>query len=199
MDERLERLASASRVMFDQRLVDMRKENDDLRHQLAMLRFSPRVLNDLLVEANYTGLNQVCTCQKCYYAKRFSDMDPEELEVLAASFQDTGVDCIIEKCLKHHIKRLGLTVQDQQKYPDGSDVSDSSEGPTPENCDCHIVLVNSGYTTWEADYGARLCTTDFHLHPDLPALEALFTLIEEQESFLIVDGANYFALADDRD
>lgn len=198
MDECFDRLATASRVIFDQRLVDMRKENDDLRHQLAMLRFSPKVLNDLLVEANYTGLNQVCTCQKCFYAKRFSDVDPEELEILAANFQDTGVDCIIERCLKHHIHRLGLTFQDQQKYPDDSDASDS-EDPVPENCDCHIVFVNTGSMTWEVDYGGRLCTTDFHRHPDLPALEALFTLIEEQHNFLIVEGTNYFTLADDRD
>lgn len=202
MSEQLDRLALVSGIMFEQRLLDMRKENEDLRHQLAMLRFSPATLNQSLNAVNDTGLTEVCKCLPCFYAKRFSDIDPEELGEIGARYSSTQpMECILKKCLKFHLDRLGLTFQDFDDARNNADDDCSDNDPRPDECDCHIVIENNG-AFWTVDYGSRLCTTDFHRHPDLPALEALFTLLEEDGEdeggmFFRVGGVDYKQLAED--
>lgn len=196
MDGSMDRLAMVSGVMFDQRLLDLRKENEDLRHQLAMLRFAPSTLNHLLAEVNDTGLTEVCNCLPCFFAKRFSQVDPEDLgEMGARHVNNPRTECILKKCLKFHMHRLGLTFQD---FDDSSSSSeeDSDDHPRPEECDCHIVIEDNG-TFWTVDYGAKLCTTNFHRHPDLPVLEALFNLISDGEDFFKIDGVDYRQMAED--
>lgn len=196
MDGSLDRLALVSGVMFDQRLVDMRKENEDLRHQLAMLRFAPSALNQCLAEANDTGLTEVCSCLSCFFAKRFSQVDPEDLGEMGARFvKNPQQECVLKKCLKFHISRLGLTFQDLDDSSSSS-ADDSKDPPNPDECDCHIVIEDNG-AFWTVEYGAKLCTTNFHRHPDLPALEALFTLISNGEDFFKIDGVDYKQMAED--
>jgi hypothetical protein len=198
MDNSIDRLALVSGVIFDQRLLDMRKENEDLRHQLAMLRFAPSVLNLALAEANDTGLTEVCSCSACFLAKRFSQVDVEDLGEMGARFlNDPNEACILKRCLKYHMSRLGLTFVDQSKSParSGED-SDSEDLPDASSCCCHIVITeNLGF--WDVEYGAKFCTPNFHRHPDLPALEALFDLIRDSIDFFKVDNVDYQQLAID--
>jgi hypothetical protein len=48
MDGSLDVLATVSRVMFDQRILDLRKENDALQCEVALLRFGPEAINRML-------------------------------------------------------------------------------------------------------------------------------------------------------
>ncbi len=198
MDGAVDRLAAVSNLMFDQRLIDLRKENEDLRHQLAMIRWDPDGLNQALAAANDTGLTEVCNCSACFYGKRYSQIDPEDLGEMGARFiKHADAECIVKRCLKYHLSRLGLTFMDLSRPCEKSDEDDDTpEDPNPSDYDCHVVIKNNlGF--WDVGYGKKFCTTNFHRHPDLPVLEALFDLVLQCIDFFKVDGVDYAQLAED--
>lgn len=84
MDSALDKLALVSRVMFDQRIIDMNKEISSLKSELAWEHFGPRELNYRLGENNSTGLEIICTCEACLISKRFIECD---LEILNQTFR----------------------------------------------------------------------------------------------------------------
>jgi hypothetical protein len=184
--------------MFDQRLVDIRNENEELRSQIAWLEFGPDALNRMLAEANDTGLTEVCRCAACFLAKRFSPMEPEGIVVRFSKEQRE--ECVLQKCLRWHAQRQGLDIL---FYDDSSsDASDDAAGSqdseqSASDMDCHIVIIDRGqFDMWEVDYGKKLSPNRFHANPDLPDLQSLFALIDEGEDFFRVGDTDYRALAE---
>jgi hypothetical protein len=192
MDGSLDVLATVSRVFFDQRILDLRKENEDLQCEVAQLRFGPEAFNRALAEANDTGLTEVCTCQACFTCKRFCEEDdPHEL---ATRFKNReGKPCVLKECLLWHAERLGLTHQIQRQH-----FTSDSEGEQQENgnMDCDLVIIDHEFF-WEIEYGAKIPMENFHRNPSLPEIQSLFTLMEEGEMFYQVNSKDYRAIAED--
>lgn len=198
MDPALDKLAAVSQVMFDQRILDLRAENEQLKCEVALLKYGTTALNHALAYANDTGLTEVCKCPGCFIAKRFSPVEPEELNVRFPSSDDADKHpCILLKCLQHHCAQLGLSCMTQNLCNSDSDADDQpGKDPDPEDLDCHIVVVDKG-CLWEVEYGRWLAaTTDFHNNPELPNLKKLFELLEDDEDFFKVGSENYYAAAE---
>jgi len=176
----VERLSLVSKILFDQQLVELRKENEGLKAKLAILEYGDEALNRALADVNSNSLAEVCRCEGCFHQRRFEGLRRED--VPARFPLPTGMDtaCIIRTCLIEECKRLDLVCV---VIRDHNDREDDNEEPEYE--DCHLLLVMeedcAGWTVW---YGRRLDPSrDFHLHPDLPKLKALFETLEEKEEF----------------
>jgi hypothetical protein len=180
--------------VLDQRILDLRKENDALQCEVALLRFGPEAINRKLAEANDTGLTEICTCQACFTAKRFCDEDdPKELAT-RFNFEEDKRSCILKECLMWHAERLGLTYQIQVEHFD----SDSEDEQQQESCsrDCDLVIIQHPFF-WEIEYGKRITLKNFHKNPSYPELQSLFTLMDEGDEFYKVNGKDYRAIAED--
>jgi hypothetical protein len=201
MDGAVDRLASVSRVMFDQRIIDMNKEIHDLKSELAWEHFGPRELNHLLGEKNTTGLEIICTCEACLISKRFCECD---LEILNETFRlkedEQPRDCIVKQCLKFHCDQLGLICIEEDEDESASDDEEDGDALYNTKKECHIFIANhAGNTFWKAGYGKMLDPENFHENPDLVKIQLLLTLIDETVDFFKMDETDFFAMADDRE
>lgn len=192
MDPALDKLACISQIMFDQRILDLNKENHELKSELAILRYGERALNQALADANDTGLTEVCTCSGCFLAKRFCIVEPEELKVRFTSSEVKGQTCILQKCLIWQCAQLGLSCELIKETDDDEDDDDVN----PEAHDCHLIILERG-GFWDVLYGAKFPDTDFHNVPNLLELKALFAMIDEGMDFFVVEGKDYRGAAED--
>jgi len=210
MDSSVDRLASVSRIMFDQRIIDMNKEISSLKAELAWEHFGPRELNHLLCEKNTTGVEIICTCEACLISKRFSECD---LEILNDTFKlkdnEEPRECVLKKCLKHHCERLDLVCLEVEVDASDADEEEDEEEEEDENDEealfsttkkCHIFINNHAEGMyWTLGYGNMLSPDNMHENPDLTRVQILLSLIEETVEFFKTDEADYFAIADERD
>lgn len=217
MTEQIDRLASVSHVLFEQRILDLQNEKLELQKRVMELEYGDRVLNELLAQVNDTGLTEVCKCPGCYCSKRFAEVEPEEIVrrlSKVTSDYDWGnyPECLLRKCLIWQCERLGLTHQVYDACADTDSVkveedSDEDDCPVPDaleawrakvRCrDCHIVVIDKGCGTWGVAYGSKLAKAGLFGNPDADKLVALVELVKDGEEFFKVDGQDYFKLADD--
>jgi hypothetical protein len=191
MDGSLDTLAAVSRLMFDQRILDLRKENEALQCQVALLRFGPEEFNVMLAQANDTGLTEICTCKACFCSKRFCQEDEPEQLVIRFKTDETQ-PCILKECLLWHADRLGLKYEIHREHYDSDSDGEQQE---PHERDFDLVIVDHDMF-WEVDYGRRLSADDFHKKPSLPELKSLFALMTDDDEFYLVNGKDYRALAE---
>lgn len=194
MDPVLDRLACVSQIMFDQRILDLVKENNALRCDLALLRYGGRELNIALADANDNGITEVCKCAGCFMSKRFSIVEPEDLAVRFTSSEVANQTCILQKCLLWQCAQLGLSCE-LIKELDHMDDLDEVDVIAARH-DFHLIIVDKG-GFWEVVYGAKLPAADFHNIPSLQGLKALFAMIDEGTDFFIVDGKDYSLAAEE--
>jgi hypothetical protein len=202
MDSAVDKLASVSRVMFDQRMIDMNKEINSLKSELAWEHFGPREMNHLLCERNTTGLEIICTCEACLISKRFCECD---LDILNETFKlkenEDCRECIVKKCLKFHCKRLGLICIEQEADEEDSDDDEEDDALFSTKKECHIFITNHdcGNTAWKFGYGTMLSPDKFHENPDLVKVQVLLSLIDETVEFFKTDEVDFFTVADERE
>lgn len=201
MDTAVDKLASVSRLLFDQRIIDMNKEINSLKSELAWEHFGPRELNYLLGQNNTTGLEIICTCEACLISKRFCECD---LEILNENFKlkenEDQRACIVKQCLKFHCDRLGLICIEEEADDSGSDTEYSNEAVYNTRKDCHIYIEShADGMFWKAGYGKLLDPEKFHENPDLIKVQQLLGLIDDTEEFFKIDETDFFAMADERE
>jgi hypothetical protein len=191
-------------------------ENAALRRQLARMQYGPGALNRALAEANDTGVAEVCTCPGCFIAKRFAELEPDDVLARFGGIAGPERACIVRDCLRWHCERLGLTClvsdeaaghasdtdsesggSDTDSESDGSDTDSESggsdtldDGDTASE-DCHVVIVEKG-GYWEVEYGRRLCLEGLHENNQLDALKELFDLLQDGEGFFKADGRDCY-------
>jgi hypothetical protein len=175
----VERLSTVCKVLFDQQLVELRKENEELKAKLAVLEYGDEALNRALADVNSNGLTEVCRCEGCFHQRRFEGLHLADVPERFPFPTDEG--CIIKRCLKAGCESIGLVCTEFNEEDEDFD----AENEEPDYEDCHLLLVREGGNPgWSVWYGRRLDTSrDFHLHPDLPKLKTLFEKIGEKEEF----------------
>lgn len=198
------RLATADKKMFDATVLALQRENAELRIQVTEFTYGAKALNRLLQEVNDTELTEVCRCEGCYIAKRFSEWTRADL-TQRLNKATRHEECILRKCLLWQCDKLGLT-HEVYRYDDASlndsdldDDDDSSmDGWARVGAlkDCHIVVIDKGDGLWEVVYGRKLKETELAVNPETEKLQSLFELLEFGEDFFVVDGVDYFTLAD---
>lgn len=193
--------------MFDTVVLELQRENAQLRVKVAELTYGARQLNDLLQQVNDTGLTEVCRCEGCYISRRFSELNRTELSkrLRKATSHDK---CVLKKSLLWQCDRLGLTHEiyryDEASLSD-SGVEDDTEDDSVDGWaqagarrDCHLVVVDKGDGLWDVVYGRKLTETKLAVNPETSKLQSLFELLEVGEEFFAVNGVDYFTMADNR-
>jgi hypothetical protein len=189
MNRSVDRLCLVSKLLLDQRVLDLRKENEDLR---AWNVYGPKELTLWMPSVNQVYMDEVCTCKSCFMQGRL-DMGhllKRPQHPSAHPFVRDGWNglkemekCIIKKCLVLQVLGLGLRVLEQ-------DISYPRATRDPTELDCHIVLMINGYE-WRIAYGSRFSQTNFHMNPDLEKLKILFELCRDGNDFFRVGDVDY--------
>ena len=213
----VDKLACVSRVMLDQRVLDLRKENEELQAKVSHHEYGPKALEERLALVNQANLGAVCHCYGCYCSKRFEAEDGMDYFPKSYLIRNIQVNddertraCLIKKCLLLQAKKLGFEVADLTAKGihlvcDGEDdhvvalMVDLPADPVPASC--HLIVWNNPYSSyWKVEYGPKLSLKDFHKNPMLENLKALFNkmMIEENGNAFFEEpdtGENYNKLS----
>ena len=194
MNRALDRLATVSRLFFEQRVVDLRKENEKLKSQNAWHELGPEALQRALLIASYTYTPVTCACRACWKARRF-DTEYESMEHIMAEFRRGETrECVIKECLMIHAHKVGLSVVTRQEtvLPDTLDPESFVREARRiyDRCpDAHLELWNQCDGGWEIFYGSKFASAQFHTNPDLGKLQELFEIITDcDDRFFYDDG-----------
>jgi hypothetical protein len=198
MDHSVDRLSVVSKIMLDQRFLELKRENEVLRSDLEWCKYGPQQLELWLPSVN---MDEVCTCQACFDDGRLkmSHMDRIFQGMLLENHGYAGLpksaECIVRKCLIMQAEALGLTVIQHDI------TSNPYVDADPRQLDCHIaILCRSAPTrlphpphpiltnSWYIAYGRMLPKENFHLNPAFKSIEKLFDLCETGTEFFQIDG-----------
>lgn len=187
MNRALDRLAAASRVFFEQRIIDLRKENEELRAREAVNSFGLESLKKSLVYACHEYYPTACSCMSCWKAKRF-DSEGQTMENIIHDFRKySGHECVVRRCLILHAQRCGLVVAVRKYPPDQNADIDPKEWVKmsqqfyQETPDCHLEILENEDGTWDLYYGPKFSEGRFYLNPDLNKLKKLFKIIDQDD------------------
>jgi hypothetical protein len=187
MDRALDRLAAASRVFFEQRIIDLRKENEELRAREAWNSFGLESLEKSLVYACHEYYPTACSCMSCWKAKRFDSEGSTMEEIMHDFIKYSGHECVVRKCLILHAQRCGLIVAVRKSPPflhpdiDPKEWVKISQHFHEETPDCHLQILENEDGTWNLYYGPKFSRVRFHLNPDLNKLKKLFKIIDQDD------------------
>lgn len=186
-------------------MLSLQRENTELRGKLANIMYGAQQLNLRLAQVNDTGLTEVCQCPGCFIARRFSELNRGQLLSRLKKSRNTK-RCLLKECLEWQCDRLGLT-HHTYRYDDSSSNFeldlDSGEDDgwayLAGRMDCHLVIMDKGEGLWEVYYGRKLAgTRSLADNPETDKLKQLFELLEFGEDFFLVNGVDYFTMADER-
>jgi hypothetical protein len=142
-----ERLATVCKVLFDVRLLELRREHEALKKQSDALKLKVFWLHhdDLklkqhLAWANDSDEGPHCCCANCYWNQRFDHACP-------LKFVETGVSCTFKPWFETQIADFGLTSSD------GHDNAVTT----------HFAMDEDG----QIDFARWLLDMDECAHPDL--------------------------------
>jgi hypothetical protein len=193
MNRALDRLATVSRLFFEQRVVDLRKENEKLKAQNAWHEFGPEALQRALFIASSSTYTPVtCACRACWKARRF-DTEYESMDHIMAEFQRGETrECMIKECLLIHAHQLGLSVVTRQEtvLPDTLDPESFVKEARRryDRCpDAHLEVWDQCDGGWEIVYGSKFASAQFHTNPDLGKLQELFEIITDSDDRFFYD------------
>jgi hypothetical protein len=150
----VERLSTVCKVLFDARLLELRREHEALRHksdalklQVFWLQHDDLKLKQHLAWANDCDTGPTCCCAGCYWNGRFDYADdPNTIE--------PGVNCTFMPWFEQTIVRFGLT----------SSVGNDNAVTT------HFAL----HDDVEIDFARWFLDTPTCAHPDLRKVHDLF-------------------------
>ena len=177
----IETLARASKVLFDQRLVDQRKEIEALTKENDMLRLElfwkdhdmTNLKNAMaLANANHTK----CLCSGCVLTKRDAHVDPDEGVHTSTCVFTPWFEELIAHC-----EMVTVTCNRQSKNPQQQAVSFLSRNDCIE-ADSHFVFFPSpGPGLIAFMFGERLWKTTTTNDPELFKLELLKEMLLNSE------------------
>lgn len=165
-DPAFDRLACVCNMIMDQRVIDLRKENEELKLQVYWRDYNVLSLRDILNSAHvYAPGASTCKCMPCCvsgFSSEVADANPD-------------VECAIAKWFKGMAERHGLTVE--PLHSDSKYVQHPSSPVSVYDQDCHIVRLRVGDFSYYS-FGARIWKARTVANSELRKLEALFMEIQ---------------------
>jgi len=166
-DRSLDRLALVSKIMLDERVIALRKENELLRLQLFWKQHCNSELKRLMEQANQSGPN--CSCLSCAISGR---ADPEGGPILP-----WGSSCTFKPWFENLLARCDMAcVVGVGAEPITQHMSCEC-GNWVYNVDAHFHhLARGDWVAWV--YGAKLWKAQSANDPELLKLKRLFEILE---------------------
>lgn len=186
----VERLSLVAKVLMDTRLLELKRENVELKLKLFWKEHNPCMLRQAMAVANKIDGGPRCTCLACIVGGRceygtqgyapypFAHMYDEHL-VMTQSDR-CHLHCQFKPWFDQRIRESGMSVREMPSsvWLDGRVVDDDMEV-----LDDGHHFINMGTVDWNAwVYGSRLRNASSVTDPELGKLERLFRVLEASES-----------------
>ena len=169
-DRSLDRLALVSKIMLDERVIALRKENELLRLQLFWKNHRKSELQKLMGEANQSRPN--CNCLSCAVSGR---LDPESSQTLPR-----GAPCTFKPWFENLLVGCDMTCVTGMGEEESVTQHMSCDcGNWVYNVDAHFHnLARDDWVAWV--YGAKLWKAQSANDPELLKLKRLFEVLETE-------------------
>jgi len=170
-DRSLDRLALVSKIMLDERVIALRKENELLRLQLFWKDHCDSQLKILMEQANQSGPN--CSCLACGACGRM-DLESRQIRPMDST-------CKFKRWFENILASCDMTCVTgvfKGMEPAGQHMS-CVRGDCPYDVDAHFHhLAHEDWVSWI--YGAKLWKAQSVNDPELLKLKRLFEVLETE-------------------
>lgn len=162
-NQAIDALYVVSKVLADERILELRRENENLRLQLFWRDYSKRELESAMAFANQKDTGPRCTCIACMVSGRTSSTDDPH------RFSNV---CRFRNYWEHLLRECGLVVH--QGLPPEVSTTGTSAEVLAQGVDAHIISYgrHDWCSAWA--YGARLWRAGSVHDPELKKLQTLF-------------------------
>ena len=164
----VERLAVVSKILFDTRLLELKRENEALKLKLFWKEHNPAALKEAMSFTNQVEGGLKCSCLACLVSGRY-EMDVGEIpEKKPCVFKPW-----FEQVLREHDMSVGIGLPDEPVWVDGSVVDDHNSV-----LDDGQHFTNLGSEDWISwTYGSKLWKATSVRDPELAKLQRLFRVL----------------------
>jgi hypothetical protein len=173
----VDRITCIAKILLDERVFELRRENEELKRQAEWAKYCPDALERLLCMANtYDERGGVvpgcCTCYACFRGLRFDprdvwSWDHQELDVFELIPMQRP--CLVKRRLQEQARLQGLSMVVIDRVDGASDPRIPEMGGGCRT-DVHLEIHEFLHGDWRILYGTRL-----HAQcPDLCLLKNLF-------------------------
>ena len=169
----VERLAVVSKILFDSRLLELKRENEALNLKLFWKEHNPGMLKRAMLVANRSEAGPGCTCLACIVGGRCANGTQGFAPYPADEYDDHFVlsrgdmchlRCQFKPWFEQKIQEAGMRVETETASPEGDGVRDVGQ---------HFS--NFGMCDWNTwVYGSAVCRATSVENEDLAKLNQLF-------------------------
>lgn len=167
----VERLAVVSKILFDTRLLELKRENEALKLKLFWKEHNPEELNKAMHLANTAngGCGPACSCLACAVSGRHESDYGEVAEKKPCKFKPW-----FEQVLREHDMSIARGLPDVPIWVDGSVVD--SHNDVLDDGHHFSNLASQDWFCWT--YGSKLWKATSVHDPELAKLERLFQYLD---------------------
>ena len=179
----VDRLAMVSKILLDQRFLELKRENERLTLMLFWVDHGEDTLRKLMSYANNKPGGPRCRCRHCASAKRYRPM-------YSHGNEEYNKECMFGSWFEQKVQEHGLSFASTGKDSHFARDADRESGTMPAG-GVHFLLVPNeqapvaSWYKWE--YGAKLRDAQTTQDPGLLKLTALFQSLGEEPDWLLAD------------
>ena len=175
----VERLSLVAKVLMDTRLLELKRENEELKLKLFWTEHNPRMLKQAMTVANVRVGGPRCACLACIVGGRCEDgtrgfapypfVHQYDDHVIMSQHDRCHLKCQFKPWFEGKIRESGMSVWASTVFVDGYVVDANEAQDTGQH------FSNLGIQDWNTwVYGSRLCKASSAGDPELVKLKALF-------------------------
>jgi hypothetical protein len=175
----VERLSLVAKVLMDSRLLELKRENEELRLKLFWKDHSPSMLKAAMAVANKVAGGPRCACLACIVGGRCEDgtrgfasypfAHVYDEQLVMSQCDRCHLRCQFKPWFEEKIREAGMSVWTANVLVDGHVVDENGVQDQGQ----HFSNLGIGdWNTWV--YGSRVCKASSVGHEDLAKLEQLF-------------------------
>ena len=170
----VERLSLVSKLLMDMRLLELKRENEDLKLKLFWKEHNPSMLRQAMAAANKVADGPRCNCLACIVGGRceegtrgfapYAFVHQYDDHLIMTPHDRCHLRCQFKPWFEAKIREAGMSVSTYTASVDGDSVSDVGQ---------HFSNLGTGdWNAWV--YGARVCNASSVANQDLVKLQELF-------------------------
>ena len=181
----VERLSLVAKVLMDTRLLELKRENEELKLKLFWKEHNPSMLKQAMAAANTVEGGPRCACLACIVGGRcangtqgyapYAFAHEYDHQLVMSAHDICHLRCQFKPWFEEKIRESGMSVRDMplSVWVDGADGGVVDDGKAVLDDGNHFI--NMGKVDWNTwVYGSRLWRASCDADPELAKLKALF-------------------------
>ena len=175
----VERLSLVSKVLMDTRLLELQRENEELKLKLFWTEHNPSMLKQAMAVANRMVGGPRCACLACIVGGRCEDgtrgfapypfAHAYDDHLVMSQYDRCHLQCQFKPWFENKIREAGMSVWASTVFVDGYVIHANDAQDTGQH------FSNLGIQDWNTwVYGSRLCKATSAGDPELGKLKTLF-------------------------